>query len=414
MMLTNSHVVERCQQIRLHSGAQDGTARVIARDDKNDLALLATDLQSANVAKWRVSIRQGEDVVVYGFPLAGVLAASGNVAAGNVTALAGLGNDARFLQISAPVQPGNSGGPLLDRSGNVVGIVDATLDALKIVLAIGDIPQNVNFAIKASVAAAFLDAHGVAHPEGAATPPVSIPDIAERARAMTMQVMCVHPVTSALAASAASKAAPGRFSAEDRENRFVEIERQDEIVTYDLATVQMIQPGRFSVIETTIDPPDVMKFQLKVLETLRTFCRAPAGKYSIPPEVFTLGPPDMPVENVEVRSQDDFKMASWRLPYRRLSLISDGVPTEGFSFLHCKQWDQTEEQLYQDQRGMITNGLRTRYLFDCKRGLWGMFLHENDDPAKVITGFVRHGSRMEREYFQVCYRVMGEVPHLPD
>ena len=61
-----------------------------------------------------------------------------------------MGDDSRYLQISAPVQPGNSGGPLLDQDGNVVGVVSAKLNALKLMLATnGDIPQNVNFAIKA-------------------------------------------------------------------------------------------------------------------------------------------------------------------------------------------------------------------------------------------------------------------------
>jgi S1-C subfamily serine protease len=68
--------------------------------------------------------------VVYGFPLTGALASGGNVTTGNITALAGLGDDSRFLQISAPVQPGNSGGPLLDRNGSVVGIVVSKLNAL--------------------------------------------------------------------------------------------------------------------------------------------------------------------------------------------------------------------------------------------------------------------------------------------
>ena len=62
-------------------------------------------------------------------------------------------NDTRFLQISAPVQPGNSGGPLHDSSGNIVGVVTAKLDALRV----GDIPQNINFAIKTGALCDFLD-----------------------------------------------------------------------------------------------------------------------------------------------------------------------------------------------------------------------------------------------------------------
>ncbi len=143
--LTNVHVVDRCHEVFVGFEGQQVTARVLARDDENDLALLATDLHPASAANWRPSIMQGEDIVVFGFPLAGALATSGNVAVGNVTALAGLGNDSRFLQISAPVQPGNSGGPLLDRKGNVVGVVVAKLDALGIASATGDIPQNRQF-----------------------------------------------------------------------------------------------------------------------------------------------------------------------------------------------------------------------------------------------------------------------------
>ena len=107
--LTNAHVVEDCRRISVNGGK----AQLVARDGTNDLALLATDQHPAQWAHWRVSVRQGEDVVAYGFPLTGMLSSGGNVVTGNVTALAGLGDDSRFLQISAPVQPGNSGGPLL-------------------------------------------------------------------------------------------------------------------------------------------------------------------------------------------------------------------------------------------------------------------------------------------------------------
>jgi S1-C subfamily serine protease len=159
--LTNAHVVEGCRQPSVSVDGKSYPASVLARDEGNDLALLATALHRAQAATWRLQVRQGQDIVVYGFPLTGTLASGGNVTTGNVTALAGLADDSRFLQISAPVQPGNSGGPLLDRNGTVVGIIVSQLDALKVASVTGDIPQNVNFAIKASVAAAFLDAQGV-------------------------------------------------------------------------------------------------------------------------------------------------------------------------------------------------------------------------------------------------------------
>ena len=96
-----------------------------------------------------------------GFPLQGLLAAQVNVTTGIVSALAGPGDDTRFLQITAPVQPGNSGGPLLDASGHVVGVITGKLNALLMVKLTGNIPENVNFAINSSVARIFLDANRV-------------------------------------------------------------------------------------------------------------------------------------------------------------------------------------------------------------------------------------------------------------
>lgn len=186
-MLTNAHVVEKCRQIRVAGAA----ARLLARDGVNDLALLASDLHPAQWANWHQTVMLGEEIVAYGFPLTGVLSSSGNVVTGNITALAGLGDDSRFLQISAPVQPGNSGGPLFDRYGNLVGVIVAKLNAVKIAAATGDIPQNVNFAIKGLVATAFLDSQRVTHAEGPTIQTLSTPDIAARAQALAAQVVCM-------------------------------------------------------------------------------------------------------------------------------------------------------------------------------------------------------------------------------
>ncbi|MFX4941208.1 serine protease, partial [Acinetobacter baumannii] len=93
------------------------------------------------IAAVRMGVRLGEGVAVFGYPLSGMLSTSGNFTLGNVTALSGLGDDSRYFQISAPVQPGNSGGPLVDANGNLIGVVTSKLNALKVMVATnGDIP----------------------------------------------------------------------------------------------------------------------------------------------------------------------------------------------------------------------------------------------------------------------------------
>ncbi len=128
--------------------------------------------------------------MVIGYPLRGVLASEANVTAGTVSALAGPADDRRFIQITAPVQPGNSGGPVLDLAGHVVGVVVAKLNATRIARATGDIPQNVNFAISAGTARAFLDAQSVPYETAPSTNELKPADIAAKARRFTVPVEC--------------------------------------------------------------------------------------------------------------------------------------------------------------------------------------------------------------------------------
>ncbi|MCS6876820.1 MAG: serine protease [Geminicoccaceae bacterium] len=96
-------------------------ARLVAEAKGADLALLATDAPAPAVAAFRTTpLERGEPVTVFGFPLAGVLASDGVVATGTVAALAGPGDDPGLFPIQAPVQPGNSGGPVVDAHGLVV------------------------------------------------------------------------------------------------------------------------------------------------------------------------------------------------------------------------------------------------------------------------------------------------------
>jgi S1-C subfamily serine protease len=103
----------------------------------------------------------GEEVIAIGYPLRGILASGPSVSVGNISALAGMFDDSRMLQISSPVQPGNSGGPLLNHAGNVLGVVTSKLDALKVAKETGDVPQNVNFALKSLIVMNFLDSAGI-------------------------------------------------------------------------------------------------------------------------------------------------------------------------------------------------------------------------------------------------------------
>ena len=115
-VLTNAHVVEGCRQVRLvRTGGDYLSATVAAASKRDDLALLKADFRPSAVASFRGGSAPvtGDTVVAFGFPLAGALASEGNVATGIVAALAGLGDDASQYQISVPVQPGNSGGPLV-------------------------------------------------------------------------------------------------------------------------------------------------------------------------------------------------------------------------------------------------------------------------------------------------------------
>jgi S1-C subfamily serine protease len=159
-ILTNNHVVAGCRNLTTKGGLP---VQVISRNPASDLALVKAEIKPDQIAVFRggTSPRVGDTVVTFGFPLPGVLSSEGNVSTGILSATTGLQNDIRFVQISAPVQPGNSGGPVFDTSGHVVGVVVAKLDALRVAQFTGDVPQNVNFAVHWSEVRVLLDEQGV-------------------------------------------------------------------------------------------------------------------------------------------------------------------------------------------------------------------------------------------------------------
>lgn len=158
-VLTNYHVIKGCGRVTV----ANVEAKVIATNPEWDLALVRLPAgQVAGVAEFApLPAALNSDVTVIGFPLNGLLSGL-NVTRGAVSSLKGLQGDGSRMQISAPVQPGNSGGPVVDRRGAVVGVVVSKLDAMKVADVSGDIPQNVNFAIRGELAKLFLFQNGIA------------------------------------------------------------------------------------------------------------------------------------------------------------------------------------------------------------------------------------------------------------
>ena len=186
-LVTNAHVVQGCVgdiQGNL-SGEAPAKLRLVSSDETNDLALLQATGSFKDIAKIRdKAIQSGDSVVAIGYPFHGLLTSDFTVTTGIVSSLSGILNDTRFLQISAAIQPGNSGGPLLASSGDVVGVVAAKLNAIKFVRATGNIPENINFAIKTGALRDFLDNSVVPYQISDAKAELKTADIARNARAI--------------------------------------------------------------------------------------------------------------------------------------------------------------------------------------------------------------------------------------
>jgi S1-C subfamily serine protease len=208
-VLTVAHVVKKCRTITAQLPLQAAaSATIVAIDTQNDLALLNTKVQNKEFASLRVGnlAKPGESIVVAGYPLPGILSSEINITTGVVSSDAGLLDDVRYYQISAPVQPGNSGGPLFDISGNILGLVAAKLD-FRVAGIIGALPENVNFAVKSDMAAIFLNSVGAKFRSISAATHQNGSTVSELSRKVTVHVVCDDERFSS---STSSKQAPAK------------------------------------------------------------------------------------------------------------------------------------------------------------------------------------------------------------
>lgn len=187
-IVTNAHVVNGCTDIT----ADGAAARVVSVNADFDLVLLET-LEPVKPDRFATfsqrPARLNSDIAVVGYPLHGLLGGL-NVTRGAVTSMSGLQGDAVNMQISAPVQPGNSGGPAINEFGEIVGVVVAKLNAMKLADVTGDIPQNVNFAIRGEIVKLFLTQNDVEFEIGSGDHKISGVDLAEQAKDFTVLISC--------------------------------------------------------------------------------------------------------------------------------------------------------------------------------------------------------------------------------
>jgi S1-C subfamily serine protease len=192
-VLSNHHVIGDCA--RLHARLPDGTrhpASLIASDARNDLAVAKLPVSAPAVAAFADSsnLRPGDSIVVFGFPISYALASTGNLTTGTVSALAGTHNDSSHIQISAPIQPGNSGGPVADTSGTIAGVIVSSYSLEYALKTMRQAPQNINFAIKDVVAKDFLRTHHVTVVERKRGAALGTAEIGDAMRAYTVFLEC--------------------------------------------------------------------------------------------------------------------------------------------------------------------------------------------------------------------------------
>ena len=209
-VITNAHVVQNCKKVTIGDNAnKQVAAEIINTDRSNDLALLklsTLEMASAEskslIQKLGIvvvplaskgllrsdDVRLGEKILVAGYPFGDAFSSSIKVTTGVVSSTRGVNDDSGQFQLDAAVQPGNSGGPIYDSSGNIVGLVISQLNKRTF----GSLVENVNFGVKASTVRQFLVSSGLASKKSERTEEKSTEQLAEIAKNQALMVMCLQ------------------------------------------------------------------------------------------------------------------------------------------------------------------------------------------------------------------------------
>ena len=197
-LVSNYHVVEMCQYVLAVMDGDLLNVKVVASDITNDLIVGKVEELSNNnfLALSSDGAFLGDNVIAAGFPLAGTLSDNLKVTRGIVSSMSGLNNNYSEYQIDAAVQSGNSGGPLIDASGNVVGVVVSQLNKYAILQEREIIPENVNFAVKSQNVGVFLSANNIDFISKDSKKVIQNRVVARSAEDSTVMLLCYNTISN--------------------------------------------------------------------------------------------------------------------------------------------------------------------------------------------------------------------------
>ena len=191
-IVSNDHVVGICRKVATKIEGETKYFNILKTDEVNDLGIIKGDYKSPNFLSIKADgAEYGEDIVAFGYPLADALSTSVKLTRGIVSSLSGPGNNYSEIQIDAAIQPGNSGGPILNMEGQVVGVASSGLNKLYMLEKAEYIPENVNFAVASPTLSNFLKANGVTI-SNQSYDIKNTKELAKIGRPSTLQLFCMN------------------------------------------------------------------------------------------------------------------------------------------------------------------------------------------------------------------------------
>ncbi len=191
-IVSNAHVVGVCKKVKAYEEGVEVFLNILATDNVNDLGLVKGKFKNTQYLNIKTDGAElGEDIVAFGYPLSQTLSDSVKLTKGIVSSLSGLDNNYSQIQIDAAIQPGNSGGPVLNMDGQVIGVASAGLSKLYMAQKAAYIPENVNFAVAAPALTTFLKANKISVGTSSSRT-LSTKDLAKIGKPATIQLFCMN------------------------------------------------------------------------------------------------------------------------------------------------------------------------------------------------------------------------------